>query len=494
MNRLIKLNSLTSMLAGMKCCCIITMLLSLFSYSIANSSEPPPNIVLIFVDDMGYGDIGPFGNTVNQTPNLDRMAKEGTILRQFYVANTACTPSRSALLTGTYAQRIGMDGTVVFPGEERGLNSDEITIAEVLKTRGYATGCFGKWHLGDQRQFMPLAQGFDTYFGIPYSNDMWTGNKKGHLHTKEPYTPLPVMLDQNAVAWVSDDQDQALLCEAVTDHALEFIRDNAQRRFFCYIPHAYIHHPWAVRQELYDKADGNLARAVVEEIDRSVGRILDTLRELDLSENTLVLFTSDNGPAHGLSAGRLRGVKGGDKYEGHMRVPTITWWPGKVAEGAVTKQIAATTDLLPTFARLAGADVPQDRIIDGKDVLEILLGDPKASSPHKLHYYENDGIRRGKWKLVRKANGKTELFNLADDPAEMKDLSSEQPAILLELVNLLDSHAEEIAANTRPAGFVDPGTARPILDHKTDLPTLRQFMAQDVGEVIGESIKGNRKK
>ena len=251
---------------------------------------------------MGYGDIGPFGNKVNQTPNLDRMAKEGTVLRQFYVANTACTPSRSALLTGSYAHRIGMDGTVVFPGEERGLNPDEVTIAEVLRTRGYATGCFGKWHLGDHPQFMPLAQGFDTYFGIPYSNDMWTGNKKGHFYTNEPYTPLPVVLNSDAVSWVSDNKDQALLCEAVTDHALDFIRDNAKQPFFCYVPHAYIHHPWAVRKELYEKAEGNLARAVVEEVDRSVGRILDRLRELEIAEKTLVVFTSDNGPAHGLSA------------------------------------------------------------------------------------------------------------------------------------------------------------------------------------------------
>jgi arylsulfatase A-like enzyme len=229
-------------------------------------------------------------------------------------------------------------------------------------------------------------------------------------------------------------------------------------------------------------------------VDRSVGRILDTLRELEIAENTLVVFTSDNGPAHGLSAGRLRGVKGGDKYEGHMRVPTITWWPGKVAKGAVTEQIAATTDLLPTFAGLAGADVPQDRIIDGKDVLKILLGDPRAKSPHTLHYYENDGIRRGKWKLIRKANGKTELFDLAADPAETHDLSSDRPDLISELVELLDAHAAEIAANTRPAGFVESGTAKPILDQHAELPRLREYLGIEVGDVVGEPLKAKRKK
>ena len=249
-----------------------------------------PNIVLIFIDDMGYGDIGPFGNTVNRTPHLDRMAKEGNVLREFYVANTACTPSRAALMTGSYAHRIGMDGRVVFPGEKRGLNPDEVTMAEVLKTKGYATGCFGKWHLGDQKAFLPLAQGFDAYFGIPYSNDMWPGNKRGNPVTNRgPYEPLPVVRGNEAVAYVADGADQALLAEAVTDEAVKFIEANKEQPFFCFVPHAYVHHPRYARPHILKRAAGNIDRANVEEVDDSVGRILDTLRKHQLEKNTLVL-------------------------------------------------------------------------------------------------------------------------------------------------------------------------------------------------------------
>lgn len=244
---------------------LITSLL--LSGSLAGAS-PKPNIVLMFIDDMGYGDIGPFGNTINQTPHLDRMAAEGIKLTQFYVANTACTPSRAALMTGTYAHRIGMDGgnlAVTFPGDSRGLNPNEITIAEMLRKNGYATGCFGKWHLGDQPEFMPLAQGFDTYFGIPYSNDMWPGNKKGNpITNRGPYEPLPVMKQDQAVAHVADEFDQSLLAEVITDEAIAFIEKNQKRPFFCYIPHAHVHKPRHARPEYLERAEGNVDRAHVE--------------------------------------------------------------------------------------------------------------------------------------------------------------------------------------------------------------------------------------
>ncbi len=213
---------------------------------IAKSEKAPaksanrPNVVFIFIDDMGYGDIGPFGNTVNKTPNLDRIAAEGLKLTQFYVSNTHCTPSRSALMTGTYAHRNGMDRSVLFPGETRGLHPDEITIAELLKAEGYATGCFGKWHLGDQPEFLPLEHGFDEYFGIPYSNDMWPENKGGNPVTNRgPYTPLPIIRQNEAVAYVSDGADQSLLSEAVTDEAIKFIKDHRGDPFFLYLPHSY---------------------------------------------------------------------------------------------------------------------------------------------------------------------------------------------------------------------------------------------------------------
>jgi arylsulfatase A len=441
-----------------------------------------PNIVIMFIDDMGYGDIGPFGNKVNQTPHLDRMAEEGIKFTQFYVANTACTPSRSALLTGTYAHRIGMDGgngnlAVTFPGDSRGLNPNEITIAEMLRENGYATGCFGKWHLGDQPQFMPLAQGFDTYFGIPYSNDMWPGSRGRNPITKRKYEPLPVMKQDKAVAHVADGVDQALLAEVITDEAIAFIKKNQKKPFFCYIPHAHVHEPRYARPEHLKRAEGKVDRAHVEEIDDSIGRVLQTLKDLKLDRNTLVIFTSDNGAASGMSSGPLRGGKGGPKYEGHMRVPTLAWWPETIPGGITSKEIGVTTDLLPTLAKLTGSKVPDDRIIDGKDISEILLGKKYARSPHQIHYYENEGIRRGDWKLVKKARrgtSKLELFDLSKDLGEKKDLAGKHPEIVEELDRLLEQHASSIAANLRPAGFAKH--PKPILREVGDLPTLKQYL------------------
>jgi arylsulfatase A len=437
-----------------------------------------PNIVILFIDDMGYGDIGPFGNKVNQTPHLDRMAEEGIKFTQFYVANTACTPSRSALLTGTYAHRIGMDGgngnlAVTFPGDSRGLNPNEITIAEMLRENGYATGCFGKWHLGDQPQFMPLAQGFDTYFGIPYSNDMWPLHTSKNPITKRKYEPLPVMSQDQAVAHVEDGVDQSLLAEVFTDKAIAFIKKNQKKPFFCYIPHAHVHKPRYARPEYLKRAEGNVDRAHVEEIDDSIGRVLQTLKDLKLDRNTLVIFTSDNGAASGMSSGPLRGGKGGPKYEGHMRVPTLAWWPGTIPAGSISKEIGVTTDLLPSLAELTGSKVPDDRIIDGKDISDVLIGKKDAQSPHQLHYYENEGIRRGDWKLVKKGS-RSELYDLSKDPGERKDLSRNHPELVKELNRALQKHAASIAANLRPAGFAK--RPKPILKEVGDLPTLKQYL------------------
>ncbi len=437
-----------------------------------------PNIVILFIDDMGYGDIGPFGNTVNQTPHLDRMAEEGMVLTDFYVANTACTPSRAALLTGTYAHRIGMDGgklKVTFPGDSRGLNPNEITLAEMLRENGYATGCFGKWHLGDQPQFMPLAQGFDTYFGIPYSNDMWPLHTRKNPITKRKYEPLPVMRQDKAVAHVADGVDQSLLAEVITDEAIAFIKKNQKKPFFCYIPHAHVHKPRHARPEYLKRAEGNVNRAHVEEVDDSVGRVLQTLKDLKLHQNTLVIFTSDNGPASGMSSGPLRGMKGGKKYEGHMRVPTLAWWPDTIPAGRISKEIGVTTDLLPTLATLTQSQVPTDRIIDGKDISDILLGKKYAQSPRQLHYYENEGIRKGDWKLVKKGS-RSELYDLSKDLGEKKDLSGSHPELVKELDRALQKHASNIAANLRPAGFAKH--PKPILREVGDLPTLKQYLGK----------------
>ena len=453
--------------------------LALFAFSL--SAKETPNLVLIFIDDMGYGDIGPYGSKLNRTPNLDRMAREGLKLTDFYVSNTACTPSRSALMTGTYAHRIGMDDRVVFPGEKRGLHPQEITIAELLKEEGYATGCFGKWHLGDQQKFLPLAQGFDEYFGIPYSNDMWPGNTRGNpLTNRGPYTPLPVIHQDKAVAYVSDGPDQALLCEVVTDEAVRFIKKHKEDPFFCYIPHAYVHKPRYARPHILKRAEGNVDRSNVEEVDDSVGRILRTLRELGIDNNTLVIFTSDNGGAGGMSMGPLRGGKGGPKYEGHMRVPTLTWWPGTIPAGKVSHEIAATIDLLPSLATLTGARIPDDRTIDGKNALDVLLGKAGAKSPHQILYYEVDGIRRGKWKMVSGKRRKPELYDLESDLGEKTNLAAKRPGILRELKALLGAHATRITEDTRPAAFVDQ--ARPIISKPGNLPHLREYMTTMQGK------------
>ena len=451
--------------------------------SLAATDGTKPNIVFIFIDDLGYGDIGPFGSTLNKTPHLDRMAAEGLALRQFYVSNTNCTPSRAALMTGTYAHRIGMDGDVLFPGERRGLHPDETTIAEVMKQAGYATGAFGKWHLGDQPEHLPLKHGFDEYFGIPYSNDMWPGNLRGHRHTKEPYTPLPVVRGDKVVAYVADGADQSLLAEAVTDAATEFIRQHRAGPFFLYLPHAYIHRPRYVRPEIAERAGSNVNRAVVEEVDDSVGRVLGTLRKLDLAEATLVIFTSDNGGSSGMSMGPLRGGKGGPKYEGHMREPTITWWPGTIPAGQATDQIVSALDILPSLAALVGAD-PPDLQIDGRNALDVLLGRPDARSPHRLLFYEDEGVRRGKWKLVRGASGTFELYDLEADEGERNDLAAAHPVRVNELRALLEEHAAAIAANRRPAGESD--TARPLITEPGDLPKLRELMGVDDFEAVPE--------
>jgi arylsulfatase A len=365
---------------------------------------------------------------------------------------------------------------VTFPGDSRGLNPSEITIAEMLRENGYATGCFGKWHLGDQPEFMPLNQGFDTYFGIPYSNDMWPQHTARNPITKRKYEPLPVMKQDKAVAHVADEFDQSLLAEVITDEAIAFIEKNQKRSFFCYIPHAHVHYPRHARPEYLKRAEGNVDRAHVEEVDDSIGRVLQTLRDLKLDHNTLVIFTSDNGPAGGMSSGPLRGTKGGKKYEGHMRVPTLAWWPETIPAGSISKEIGVTTDLLPTLAKLTQFQAPTDRIIDGKDISGILLGKKDARSPHQLHFYENEGIRRGDWKLVKKARSKLELYDLSKDLGERKDLSGKHPEMVQELDRLLKEHASGIAANLRPAGFAE--NPKPILKEVGDLPTLRNYLGK----------------
>jgi levanase/fructan beta-fructosidase len=458
----------------------------LFSAAAAEKIEQKPlpgkpNIVLIFIDDMGYGDIGPFGSAY-KTPHLDRMAAEGMKLTDFYVSSSACTPSRAALMTGCYADRIGMGASVVFPADKRGLNPSEITIAEILKKGGYATGCFGKWHLGDHPDFMPNNQGFDEYEGIPYSNDMWIPNKR------RTYPPMPWMKQNKVVAHIPDAASQAVLTDAITDAAVDFIKRHKDQPFFAYVPHAAVHAPFLSTRERLAAAGGDVMAALISEVDGSVGRIMHTIRELGIADNTLLLFTNDNGGGGKTSPGPLRGAKFGPKYEGHMRVATLAWWPGRIPAGSVSSEIMTTTDVLPTLARLAGQPVPDDRIIDGKDVSDILLGKPGAKSPHETLYYENGGIRQGKWKLVHyrvKANWFTELYDLEADLGEKNNLADKHPDKVKALKAALDAHVAEIKKNTRLAGFVE--NPKPLLSEAGGLPTLAEY-ARGARRVSGAAV------
>jgi len=414
----------------------------------AIAAERAPNFVIIFIDDMGYGDIGPFGSSKNATPHLDQMAREGRKMTSFYVASPVCTPSRAALMTGSYPQRVGLNRgpghIVLFPGDASGLNPSEITIAEILRDTGYATGCFGKWHLGDQPEFLPTSQGFDTYFGIPYSNDMWPGLKRW------PFPELPVLKDTEVKYLVKDMDDQAKLCGAFTREAVSFITANKDKPFFCYLPHAFVHGPRKATPAFMNTAR-TVEEAQVEEVDWSVGQILKTIRELKIENDTIVLFTSDNGPAGGLSPGPLRGRKGSG-FEGGHRVPTVVWGPGRIPAGTACDELSTAMDLLPTFATLAGTAAPTDRVIDGRDIWPLLSGAEGAKTPHESFFYQQGGnliaVRQGDWKLY----GGKQLFNLKDDLGEKKNVAAQHPEKVEQLKKLQAEFAKEVAANSRPVG------------------------------------------
>ena len=429
---------------------ILKLFLATFSIALAIPAMAKPNLIVIFIDDMGYGDIGPFGSTKNETPHLDRMAKEGMKLTSFYVASPVCSPSRAALMTGSYPKRVGLakgsDHIVLFPGDPHGLNPKEITIAEVLKDTGYATGCFGKWHLGDQPEFLPTSQGFDEYYGIPYSNDMWPGLKRW----KFPH--LPILRGTKVVDQVDDMDEQAELCRLFTEEAVKFIEKHKEEPFFVYLPHAFVHGPRKARPEFMAKAK-TVEEAQVEEVDWSAGQILDAVRKAGIEKKTFVLFTSDNGGAGGLSSAPLRGGKG-SAWEGGVREPTIAWWPGQVPAGSVCKEIASSMDLLPTFAKWAGGKVPDDRVIDGRDVGDLFLGKPGAKTPHdRFFYHQADNlraVRSGPWKLFR--NGP--LYNLDEDLGEKKNLAAKRPGVVKRLKGYMNEFERDLKKNSRPIGKV----------------------------------------
>ncbi len=454
----------------------ILLSLLLFCSWQVNGATAKPNIVLIFIDDMGYGDIGPFGSTKNRTPNLDRMAKEGMKLTSFYAA-PVCSVSRAQVMTGCYGQRVSIPG-VLSPAEAIGISKDEHTVAELMKAQGYATMCIGKWHLGDQPEFLPTRHGFDRYFGLPYSNDMM---KKAKVNGQ---SVVPLMRDDKVIELLAGD-DQDHLTERYTDEAVKFITENKDHPFFLYVPHTAVHTPLHPGEKFRDQSKNGRYGDWVEEVDWSVGKVLDTLRDLKLADNTLVMFTSDNGPwlnkgDQGGNAGPLHGGKG-TTWEGGVREPTLAWWPGKIAPGSVSDAIAGNIDFLPTFVGLGGGKVPADKKIDGKDISPLLLGQTKES-PNEVHYYYREynlqAVRVGQWKLAiatqHEGMGtfgtpepasleKPRLYNLDTDIGERKDLAAENP----DVVALIKAIAVKMAAelgNGKPGPEVrKPGhVANPV--------------------------------
>ncbi len=454
-------------------------LLSLAASHVAMAADAParsPNIVLIFIDDMGYGDIGPFGSTKVRTPNLDKFAAEGMKFTSFY-ATPVCSMSRASLLTGCYNPRVSIPG-VLFPGSPIGLHSDEITLAEIAKKKDYATICIGKWHLGHREPFLPTKQGFDEYFGIPYSNDMAIdpvhakfardcvfreGMTEGKARAKAIKNTVPLMRGVEVVEYPAD---QSTLTRRYTDEAIRFIQAHKGGPFFVYLPHTMVHHPLAASADFKGKSSAGLLGDAIEELDWSVGRIMTTLRELKLDDNTLVIFTSDNGAAAGSSL-PWRGKKG-TTFEGGVREPCMMRWPGKIAAGTTCDQIAGNIDLLPTFLKLLGGKLPDDRIIDGRDITSLMF-DAKAGPVRDTHLYYNGGgklaaIRQGDWKLHligaagrNKKNQEIDpgLYNLATDPGEAADVAGRNPEVVARLREEAAKRDAEIQKNKRPPGTVE---------------------------------------
>ncbi|MCC6820881.1 MAG: sulfatase [Verrucomicrobia subdivision 3 bacterium] len=396
----------------MKLILALLPLLAALSLAAAPNRSATPNIVIVFCDDLGYADVGCFGAKGYKTPNIDRLAREGVRFTRFYDAQPVCSASRSALMTGCYPSRIGIMGALG-PNSKVGISSNEVTLAEIVKSRGYATAIYGKWHLGDQPQFLPTRHGFDHYFGLPYSNDMWPwhpdqANKTLAEHKRRPgYPELRLIENEQTVIATVTGTEQAQLTTWYTEHAVDFIAQNKSRPFFLYVPHSMPHVPLYVSSKFKGKSKAGLFGDVIMEIDWSVGQILGALKKHRLEKNTLVIFTSDNGPwlsygNHAGSALPLREGKG-TCWDGGVRVPFIARWPGKIPKGSVCQEPAMTIDILPTVAKLVGAELPPHKI-DGLDIWPLLACVPGAKNPHEAYYlfYENNQLQAvmgGNWKL-----------------------------------------------------------------------------------------------
>ena len=447
----------------------------LTSASLAGEDSRPVNVVVILADDLGYGDLACYGHTRFKTPHLDRMAAEGARLTNFYAACPFCAPTRASLLTGRYPFRSGMNGNPAPDGgvNDLGIPDGELLLGELFQKAGYATACYGKWHLGHRPQFFPTRHGFDEYFGILYSNDM----RPVELRHNEERAEYPV--------------EQTTLTSRYTERALAFLEKHKDRPFFLYLPHAMPHKPLAASEAFYKKSGAGLYGDVIAELDDAVGRVLAKLKELQLDERTFVVFTSDNGPWYGGSSGGLRGMKG-QNWEGGIRVPLIARWPGKIPPGHVSHEPAIMMDLFATTLTAAGIELPKDRTIDGRDILPLLSSD--AKSPHEALFSVQGRnlrtVRAGNWKLHAAgtprpdnrqpgwvdprapdkqtilapaeqygpehfpglATGDTSagpaLFDLAADPGEQKNVAADHPEVVQRLQSLFTKMAAEAAARS----------------------------------------------
>jgi len=454
----------------------------LFIIGCAQNDTSQPNIIIIFTDDQGYGDVVSFGATQFTTPHLDKMASEGMRFTQFYAAQAVCSASRAALLTGCYPNRIGITGAL-YPSSKIGLNEKEVTIAEMLKKQGYATGMFGKWHLGHLKPFLPLQHGFDEYFGLPYSNDMWPVDFAGEPITedsdrpwKNQFPPLPLIEGNEKIGEVRTLEDQGQLVTQYTERAQQFIKNHRDQPFFLYLAHTMPHVPLGVSSKFKGKSEQGMYGDVMMEIDWSVGQVLQTLKEYDLDKNTLVIFTSDNGPwlnfgNHAGSTGGLREGKG-TSFEGGQREPCIMRWPRKIPAGEVCNKLATTLDIYATLAAITNSPLP-DHKIDGVNILPLLMGDKRANPREGFYYYYQknnlEAVRKGQWKLVfphphvsyenvlpgndgwpgayARDTATFALYDLRRDPGEEYNVKELYPDVVMELEKYAEIAREDLGDN-----------------------------------------------
>lgn len=472
--------------------CVLAITISGYTQKVTNER---PNVIVIFMDDMGYGDPECYSGIQYRTPNINQLAAEGMRFTNFYAAQAVCTASRASLLTGCYPNRLGISGAF-FPWTPIALNPEEETIASMLKKRGYYTGMVGKWHLGAKAPFLPLHYGFDEYLGLPYSNDMWPVGYDGQplkdtADFRSKYPPLPLLEGDKPIRYINTLSDQGELTGIYTKRACAFIKKNKKRPFFLYLAHSMVHVPIAASPRFKGKSQLGLFGDVMMEVDWSVGEVMRTLKENGLDRNTVVIFTSDNGPwlrfgNHAGNSGGFREGKG-TSWEGGQREPFIVRWTGKVPAGTICHQMAATLDILPTIAQICGAPLPAKKI-DGANVLPLFLNDPDATPRDELAYYYHrnnlEGVRKGKWKLVLPHISQTykkhtpghdgfpspyaeekvplALYDLSVDPGETMDVQSDHPDVVQQLQAIADKYRQDLGddltntkgANVRKAAVV----------------------------------------